>query len=82
MWHHMNSWGLPVYLHDADAVADAIEGLDYVLVAPRHKSVDYVRGEHFGERISTAVHIWEEYSAEIIEKTHWQPIDIPRLAEE
>ncbi|WP_304426868.1 hypothetical protein [uncultured Adlercreutzia sp.] len=79
MWKHMNEAGLPVYLHDADAVADALEGSDYVLVVPRHDPIDYVRGEHFGKRISTAVHIWEEYYEAIVMRTNWQPLPVPSI---
>lgn len=82
MWKHMNKAGLPTHLYDAAAVANALEGSDYLLIVPRHKPHDYVSGEHFGHNISTALPLWREHREAIVAATHWQPIEIPRLSGE
>lgn len=79
MWKHMNDSGFPTYLYDADQVADAIAGDDYILIVPRHKSYDYVRGEHFGREISTALPLWDKFRDAITAATEWQPVKVAEL---
>ena len=79
IWRFMNESGMPTYQYDATELADALTGEDYVLVMPTHTSIDYVRGEYFGNTISTAIHLPYENWEPIAQVTQWQPVEVATL---
>ncbi len=82
MWRKLNEIGIPTYLYNADALADRLEGVDWVLVAPRHEYVDYLSGsEKFGRKVGSAIHLWEEFERDLVPAVEWMPLEAPELSE-
>lgn len=81
VWEAVNNAGIPTFVYDADALADALEGKDWILIVPKHLSCDYIRGLHYGREIRTAIPLFEDYRNAVIAATEWQEPEIPQLAE-
>lgn len=81
VWRAVNETGVPVYIDEANAVADALEGKDWILIVPKHLSCDYTRGTFFGREIRTAIPLFRDYRDVIIAATEWQEPEISQLAE-
>lgn len=79
VWRSFNEAGIPCYMHSAAELADALEGKDMLLVTPAYESADYLRGEHFGHEISTAIYLGEKHKNELIPLIEWQPVETVRL---
>lgn len=80
VWKFMNDAGIPTYIYDADKLVKSLKGDDYILIVPAYNSTDYVRGEHFGHDIVTAIHLPEENQTAILEYVEWQPVKLAQLA--
>lgn len=81
IWKAVNEEGIPVFIDDAEALADALEGTDWVLIVPQHLSCDYTYGSFFGRKIRTAIHLFEDFQSDIIAAADWQEPELFQLAE-
>lgn len=81
VWKAVNDEGVPVFMGDAEALADALEGEDWILIVPRHLSCDYTHGSFFGREIRTTIPLPEDYRNSIIAATNWQEPELSQLAE-
>ena len=81
VWKAVNDAGVPVFVGDAEALADALEGEDWILIVPRHLSCDYVRGMYFGREVRTAIPLLEDHRDAIVKAAEWKEPKLPQLAE-
>lgn len=81
VWRTVNEAGIPVYVGDARALADALLGEDWVLIVPRHLPCDYTQGSYYGHEIRTAIHLFDddEHGEAIIAAAEWQEPKLSRL---
>lgn len=81
MWRRLNEIGMPTFLLKADALADLLLGEDWVVLAPRDESPDYMEGStKFGREVGLAIPLWDEYRDELIARAEWMPPELPKLA--
>ena len=79
VWKTVNAAGIPVFMYDAEALANALVGEDWILIVPRHLPCDYTQGMFFGREVRTAIPLFEEHRDEIIRATEWQEPKISQL---
>lgn len=66
-------------MYDAEALANALVGEDWILIVPSHLPCDYTQGMFFGREVRTAIPLFEEHRDEIIRATEWQEPKISQL---
>lgn len=76
IWRTFNDAGLPTYLHDAEELAAALLGEDYLLVVPDHELPFYKNGNYDGHRVVEAIHLPENHELEVASKVAWFPIEV------
>lgn len=81
VWEAVTNAGMPTFICDSNALANALTGEDWILIVPKHLSCDYIHGRHFGREIRTAVPLPDEHRDAIVAATDWQEPEIPQLAE-
>lgn len=80
MWEYLNDTRFPTYLQNASELAEVLLGEDWVFIAPKHVSIDYLAGkELFRRRIGIALPLRDAYRDKLIDAAEWMPLDIPEL---
>ena len=79
LWETFNAKGLPTYLRNADALADAFLGEDDLLVVPEHEQAIHKKGQYGSYGVAEAIYLPKGREKEISKFVRWFPIEVSEL---